>query len=68
LIDQPSAFRQPFWHLQQHSFGLCLGALFEFGLDLFNPGDCFWFLDLEGGVLARALRKITFSRLERFPI
>jgi hypothetical protein len=41
LIDQPSTLRQPFGLSQPHPLGLCLGALFEFDLDLFDQAHRF---------------------------
>jgi hypothetical protein len=58
LIDQPSTSRQPFGLSQPHPLGLCLGTLFEFGLDFLDQGYRFWCLNFKGGVHMRALLKL----------
>jgi hypothetical protein len=66
LIDWPSTFRQPFGLSQPHPLGLCLGPLFEFGLDFCDQGYCFWCLNFKGGVHMRTLPKTAFLRLIQF--
>jgi hypothetical protein len=66
LIEQPSTSRQPFRLSQPHPLGLCLGTLFEFGLDFLDQGYCFWCLNFKGGVHVRALPKTAFNRLVQF--
>jgi hypothetical protein len=61
LIAWPSTFRRAFGLSQPHPLGLCLGPLFELGLDFFDQGDCFWCLNFKGGVHMRALLKLHSS-------
>jgi hypothetical protein len=66
LIDQPSTFPQPFGLSQPHPLGLCLGSLFDLGLDFLDQGYCFWWLNFKGGVHVRTLPKIMFSNVVQF--
>jgi hypothetical protein len=62
--DRPesSTFHQPFGISQPHPLCLCLGTLFEFGLDFFDQGYCFWCANLKRGVHVRALPKTAFQQ------
>jgi hypothetical protein len=62
--DRPefSTFHQPFGISKPHPLCLCLGTLFEFGLDFFDQGYCFWCTNFKGGVHVRALPKTAFQQ------
>src|SRR5579872_6524476 len=67
-LGKPSSFRQPFGPFQQFSFGFQLCTPFDFGLDFFDQGYCFWCPDFKRGVHVRALPKtVAFQQASPIP-